>query len=318
MTRSLRSRLVGVFLILAASLSISAGFKEMQILPTPVVLRFISGPPKVICQWDTPVWIIEYGWDRNIAFMLDPTNSVDPLYPLTGKPGTIKTTVSSGSVNKPSLNVGYGPDEVRIRYYPAEPETVTFTSVLTYKYVATAPTRNLVRTFEVKECKFVWLHLLAWDVEKIEDEIIEVSLEAETDLSIAEGDFNGEFQLDGKFSIRPQNKAVKCTTQEGEGNGKVRYKSQVRQLDSGGWLIRVTMAFDPFEGTKNAEINCKDKIDGRVISDKSFNTSDYQPANDLLQVVTLVWDGESKSSVYQSFGPNGVADYSLRAPEEPK
>lgn len=317
MTKSLCSRLAWVFLILASSLSISAGLEEKQDKPTPVILRFVSGPPKVICMWDNPVWVIEYGWDANLAFLLDPKKSAYPLYPLTGKkPGTIKTTVTSGAVNKPSLNVDTGPDQMRIRFDPAEAKTVTFEFVL--KYEGTGYENKLSRTFEVKDCKFVWLHIQAWDVEKVEDEIIEVRLEAETALSIAEGDFTGNFQLDGKFEIRPQNKAVKCTTEAGEGSGNVSYKSQVRKLDFGNWLLRVTMHFEPFEGTKNAEFTCKDKINGKVTSEKSFNTSDYQPANDLLQVVTLVWAGVNGSGEYQSFGPNGQASYNLRAPEEPK
>ncbi len=209
MPKPIRAVLVCCALLLAASISV-ATVSVAKSAANPAAVKFTVAPKKFVCLSDLPQIVISYGWDMKTG--LEPPISLAPLLPPGNpqpdapNPGTLATTASLGSVNKPSVQVGYGADLIHMRYFTENEGSETLVTTLTYgTYQKTA-----TASFEVGACNYN-LVIKAWNDQTGSGTTDTSYFSAEGPISIADdGTISGELRTDVWFDIISTNPVLDC------------------------------------------------------------------------------------------------------------
>jgi hypothetical protein len=321
MTKSLRRIAAFGVLLLGAAVTISAAepaqklfnAEQESFLATPVSniehtakVNFIATPGEVVCLGQPVDFTVSYS--QKDEYILAPL-VLEPLAPLpTAGMGTLKTSVTSGIVNRPSVNVGVGPGDVQIRYTPIDTVTVTMETVLNYPKVHL--TVNDVTSFKVEKCKTYSMTIQAWVSKVREEEVVISWTNAKGTISATDTEVFGTLDILGGYGLLPVDEAVVCDYAASVGRGKVHITGVRHQ---GGFIL--TLVYDKLTGWGPAkEFACKDRITGKVTPKKLKIPAieEYDPSQDLETTLKIYGSTTKAMSYSHGYGQSGgVADYRI-------
>ncbi len=281
MPKPIRAVIACCALLLAASLSV-ATVSVAKSAGNPATVKFTAAPKKFVCLSDLPQIVISYSWDKKSG-----VEQLVPLAPLlppgapqpdTSAPGTLATTASLGSVNKPSVPVGYGPDLIHMRYFPENEGKETLVATLTYgTYTKTAKA-----SFTVGACNYN-LVIKAWNDQTGSGTTDTGYFSAEGPISIAEdGTISGEVRSDSWFDISSTNPVMNCELVPiPMGNSTITVSGTKETDEVGNTTLHMKVHYNPISfSPSSAQVTCTNKVDGTKTEKpfsvpKSANPGDY-------------------------------------------
>jgi hypothetical protein len=300
MTRSLRSRMLGAVLILAATLTVSATLQPPEPTwprgPDDLWVWFTSRPPREACSNGTYSVFVFYWRGYNLRPVLT------PLTP----DGELTTTASSGSLDPDTPRHVSNNGAVWYIYTPGKAETVTLNTNLTYPGGQSAKSTT---SFKVVECQTVKFELEAKAEVREGDDVVKSSASGEGELTFGETTISGEFQLDVQYSIEPDNKAVSCNVTPAKGYGTVKVTGEIKKDFLGNKYFELKMVYPIVKNFVKGNVVCYDKISKKktdkydIMVPKGVDTS-----KDLEKILTY---GEGETRKAGTFGPDGTSKYTL-------
>jgi len=260
---------------------------------SPAHLEVYVAPSKVVCLGETAPIGLFYYWEI----------SASALAPLTR--GTLVTSASHGSVDKPSLSAGLGPGLARFIYTPATAGSEIVVSTLSYGSLATTTVKI---PFKVKQCNYR-LSIRAVDIKDTSDVTITSWFESVGNISVA-GTVNGELPASIGFGITSNTDVMTCDLEPPQqGSSSLTVSGHTSTDVDGNMSVHLTIAYQPFPAGKPSNEVCADKPNNVQIRNIPFPAvPSYDPATDLLTTLDFA---PGQTAIKGSFGSGGTAYYIL-------
>jgi hypothetical protein len=295
MAKPARILLACAVLISALSLSIVSPLSSVraQAGGSAANLEVYVAPSKVVCLGETAPIGLFYYWEV----------SASALAPLTR--GTLVTSASHGSVDKPSLSAGLGPGMARLVYTPADAGSEVVISTLTYGSLGNATVKM---PFKVKKCNYR-LSIRAADVKDTADVTITSWFESVGNISVS-GSVNGELPASIGFGISSNNDVVTCDLEPPQqGSSSLTVSGHTSTDVDGNMSVHLTIAYQAFPAGKPSNEVCADKPNNVQIRNIPFPAvPSYDPSTDLLTTLDFA---PGQTFIKGSFGAGGTAYYNL-------
>jgi hypothetical protein len=295
MAKSARIFLACAIVISALSLSIvsPASSVRAQAGSSAANLEVYVAPSKVVCLGETAPIGLFYYWEV----------SASALAPLTR--GTLATSASHGSVDKPSLSAGLGPGLARLIYTPANAGNEMVVSKLSYGSLGTASVKI---PFKVKKCNYR-LSIRAVDVKDTGDVTISSYFESVGNISVS-GTVNGEMPAEIGFGIISNNDVDTCDLEPPQqGFSSLTVSGNTSTDVDGNIAVHLTISYQAFPPGKPSNEVCADKPNNVQIRNIPFPAvPSYDPSTDLLTTLDFA---PGQTFIKGSYGAGGTAYYFL-------
>jgi hypothetical protein len=312
MTKSLRFRLVGIFLILAATLTVSGSAVPTPWPPLPgdLWVYWVKTPPSKVCLKTELTVAAQYfrGEKFRVFAPLVPFYPNDKDYPTDA--GKLEVSAELGSFDKSETKVRNN-GMVYFIYTPLRAGKETLTAKLTYPTLESAITRHF---FTVEDCRQVLLKIDASIIKLDGADFTTVKIKGEGWLTYLNGTVTGDVDLKGEFTKMPSNDAAKCKVIKGtEGTGKVHVEGKLEDsilpaVLGGGKKIVLKLKYEKITGfNQDGKTVCKDRVTGKITREIPIKgLEEMDPAKYLKE--ELVYP-EGRTDDKGTFGGQGKALY---------